>query len=138
MFVFVWIRGTLLRFRYDQFMKFGWKVLIPAGLGWVVFFAVGRQIMDSFNRDLQVFDGVAGFVALLITWAVWSYVKDLKKSEEEIDGGASEPEVLDAFAGGYPVPPMPHQVLPPSPRLGRTVDATTSPAKSTPEGGADV
>src|SRR5699024_7515232 len=36
MFVFVWLRGTLLRFRYDQFMHFGWKVLIPAGLVWVV------------------------------------------------------------------------------------------------------
>ena len=39
MFVFVWIRGSVLRFRYDQFMKIGWKVLIPAALIWVV--AVG-------------------------------------------------------------------------------------------------
>ncbi|MGB6066674.1 MAG: NADH-quinone oxidoreductase subunit NuoH [Desulfomonilaceae bacterium] len=31
-FVFVWIRGTYPRLRYDRVMTFGWKVLLPAGL----------------------------------------------------------------------------------------------------------
>ncbi|MCL2464574.1 MAG: NADH-quinone oxidoreductase subunit NuoH, partial [Micrococcales bacterium] len=35
MFFFVWVRGTLLRFRYDQFMRLGWKVLIPIALVWL-------------------------------------------------------------------------------------------------------
>ncbi len=31
-FFFVWTRGTLPRFRYDQLMSFGWKVMLPIGL----------------------------------------------------------------------------------------------------------
>ena len=36
MFFFVWLRGSLPRVRYDQFMRFGWKFLIPVTLLWVV------------------------------------------------------------------------------------------------------
>lgn len=121
MFLFVWIRASLVRFRYDQFMKLGWKILIPAGLGWLVFFTVGRAAFDSFNRNLAVYDAVAGLVAILLTVAVVSFIKGDPVEESE-----PEPEELDAFAGGYPVPPLPHQTLPPSPRSGRTVEARTS------------
>lgn len=122
MFLFVWIRGSMVRFRYDQFMRFGWKILIPAGLGWVVFYSVGRQTMDYFDRDLAVYDAVAGIVAILLTFAIVSFVMDRKPKPEPV----SDEEVeIDAFAGGYPVPPMPGQTLPPSPRSGRTVEATT-------------
>jgi NADH-quinone oxidoreductase subunit H len=39
LFVFIWVRATVPRLRYDQLMRFGWKVLLPLSLGWVVLVA---------------------------------------------------------------------------------------------------
>jgi NADH-quinone oxidoreductase subunit H len=41
LFVFIWLRGTLPRFRYDQLMHFGWKVLIPVAAVWILVTATG-------------------------------------------------------------------------------------------------
>ncbi|GMA36098.1 hypothetical protein GCM10025876_23020 [Demequina litorisediminis] len=86
MFVFVWIRGSLLRFRYDQFMRFGWKVLIPVGLAWVVFFSVGREAFDAWGRDLNVYDAVAGLVGILLTISVISFLTDSKEGSSRARG----------------------------------------------------
>ena len=43
LFVFLWIRATFPRYRYDQIMRLGWKVFIPVTLVWIVFLAVMMQ-----------------------------------------------------------------------------------------------
>lgn len=114
MFFFVWVRGTLVRFRYDQFMKFGWKVLIPVGLGWVVAVAVVQGVRQFVDVDLNTMLYVLAGIAAVAT--VLSFLIPEKEPEPE---PAPPDEPFDAFAGGYPVPPLPGQVLPPSPRRAR-------------------
>jgi NADH-quinone oxidoreductase subunit H len=45
-FVFVWIRATVPRLRYDQLMTIGWKGLIPAALGWLVVFGLVEAVQS--------------------------------------------------------------------------------------------
>jgi NADH-quinone oxidoreductase subunit H len=40
LYIFIWVRGTFPRYRYDQLMNIGWKVMIPTALGAVFVNAV--------------------------------------------------------------------------------------------------
>jgi NADH-quinone oxidoreductase subunit H len=44
MFIFIWVRATLPRYRYDQLMQLGWKVILPLSIGFL-FFHVGMYII---------------------------------------------------------------------------------------------
>ncbi len=63
LFTFVWFRATLPRFRYDQLMDLGWKLLIPLSLAWFLLLA-GLRVGDERNwSGLQTAGFVVGFLA---------------------------------------------------------------------------
>jgi NADH-quinone oxidoreductase subunit H len=129
LFVFIWLRGTLPRMRYDQFMRFGWKVLIPVSILWILIVATARELRNSGTLDTQKLLFVAS--AILMIGVIVSYILDVrKKRAEEII--AQEEELaanreFDPFEGGFPVPPMPGQVAQPSRRNNLKVSATNAP-----------
>jgi NADH-quinone oxidoreductase subunit H len=104
LFFFVWLRGTLPRMRYDQFMKLGWKVLIPIGLFWLLVVATMRVAVNDHAERRTILTWGGGVLAVLfLIIAFWPE----RKPETVDDEGAEAP--YDAFAGGFPVPPLPGQ-----------------------------
>jgi NADH-quinone oxidoreductase subunit H len=109
-FVFIWLRGTLPRLRYDQFMQIGWKWLIPASLVWILAVGTVRAIsLENGNINRNWLIGAAAVA--VVVFLVLGFIPEAKSDDETAAGAASggeEPE-FDAFSGGYPVPPMPGQ-----------------------------
>jgi NADH-quinone oxidoreductase subunit H len=100
-FIFIWLRGSLPRLRYDQFMHFGWKRLIPISLFWIIAVATIRTINLNGGFDRTYLYAAIGVLAALLI--VLFFVEE-KKTQDLAD---AEEESFDAFAGGFPVPPMP-------------------------------
>ena len=47
MFLFMWVRWTLPRFRYDQVMRLGWSVLLPLSIANLIAYAIIIFYLDT-------------------------------------------------------------------------------------------
>ncbi len=130
MFVFVWLRGSLPRIRYDQFMSIGWKVLIPVSLVWIVLVGAVRVLRNAegfSTTEVLLWVGIPLAVILIaaIAWPGKRARDEDEYDEDELalqDSGADGSATVVAEARGrYPVPPLDLQVPVPPIRSARNV-----------------
>jgi NADH-quinone oxidoreductase subunit H len=124
-FIFIWLRGSLPRLRYDQFMAFGWKRLIPISLAWIIAVATVRAITLDGGVDRRYLLIAIGVVAVLMLglFLLGGTEEEEPATAAMDDDGEPADRSFDAFAGGYPVPPMP----------GQSLHSTSPTIRSTPE-----
>jgi NADH-quinone oxidoreductase subunit H len=96
-FIFMWLRASLPRLRYDQFMKFGWKVLIPVSLIWILIVASLRVIQQN---------GASRTVALAFALGIVIIVMAISSLFEKSKKEARKP-LPEGAAPDFPLPQLP-------------------------------
>ena len=99
-FFFIWLRGTLPRLRYDQFMKLGWKVLIPSSLAWILVVATLR-VLTAEGASQFIIGGFTLGVVLLVLAASTLYERSKVKRQAFLLNIGEMPEP------SFPLPVMP-------------------------------
>jgi NADH-quinone oxidoreductase subunit H len=102
LFGFIWIRATLPRLRYDQFMRLGWKVLIPFSLVWILVVAAFRQLTNEGRSRMTTLMWVGiPIVVVVLLWSTFAESKAKRLAAEEQERlDAAEVAQRDA----YPIP----------------------------------
>ncbi|ANN20918.1 NADH-quinone oxidoreductase subunit H [Amycolatopsis orientalis] len=122
LFGFIWLRGTLPRLRYDQFMRLGWKVLVPVNLVWIVVIVTVRAIKNS--GGLSTPQILIGGGALILVVVILSLLLPDKKVPDD--------DYVPVTGGGFPVPPLDLQVPDKTPRQKALAKAEARAAKRKP------
>ena len=84
LYVYVWFRATLPRFRYDQLMDLGWKVLIPASLGWFMLLAAQRVGRNA-GWD-QIVVTLSSALVLILGYALLQRAHKVSRDNREKNG----------------------------------------------------
>jgi NADH-quinone oxidoreductase subunit H len=122
LFGFIWLRGTLPRLRYDQFMQLGWKVLVPLNLVWIVLIVSLRAIKNSGGWSTWQYLVGGGVLVLLIMGLANLLPQKPMPSDDYVP----------ITGGGYPLPPLDLKVPEATPRQKALAKAEARAAKRKP------
>ncbi|RFD26728.1 NADH-quinone oxidoreductase subunit NuoH [Mycobacterium uberis] len=100
LFVYFWLRASLPRLRYDQFMALGWKLLIPVSLVWVMITAVIRTLR---NQGFQQWTPVLVISSIVVATAL---LLSLRKPFSVASTRAPQRRPMAANPS-FPTPPLP-------------------------------
>jgi NADH-quinone oxidoreductase subunit H len=106
-FVFFWLRASLPRIRYDQLMKLGWKVLIPAGLTWTLVVATARVYRRQGGSPAVYI--IAGLIVVVLLALVWRWESSGQRAERVAAAAAEERAAAGEeapVAAPFPTPPL--------------------------------
>jgi NADH-quinone oxidoreductase subunit H len=122
LFGFIWLRGTLPRLRYDQFMQLGWKVLVPINLLWIVIIVTFRAVSRSGGLSVgQIMIGIGVTVVLIVLLSQLLPEKQLP-----------DDDYVPITGGGFPLPPLDLKVPETTPRQKALAKAKAKAAKRKP------
>ncbi|MTL13805.1 NADH-quinone oxidoreductase subunit NuoH [Nocardia seriolae] len=114
LFVFIWLRGTLPRLRYDQFMHLGWKLLIPVSLAWVMYVATLKVLQDN-GTHIQTAGMVIG--GIVVALVLLGLVLRAGHAGDDRTKASPDPDSTRAYSD-FPVPPMPAEPAVAGPKPG--------------------
>jgi len=86
LYIYVWFRATLPRFRYDQLMDLGWRILIPASLGWFMLLAAQRVGRDA-GWDQSVVT-LSTAIVLIVGYVLLQLAYKVSRANREQDGAS--------------------------------------------------
>jgi NADH-quinone oxidoreductase subunit H len=107
-------------------MRFGWRVLIPVSLSWVVLVGAARALQAEYRTGTSTLIAIGAAILLVVIAGQLVYERRRAAGQErEQERELMLQEPFDPYAGGYPVPPMPGQDFAFTPRARRTLTGTT-------------